>query len=146
MKFVKTHYASIGLIVLGIGQLLTGDTNTGAHSILLGLAAFGIHGADPVIFGEGNDGDTHGKTFGDWLVQVATLGSPKTSLQAKAAAQDRIEKVYSSEYNAWQKAAMAESSGTTGGYTVPPDFYQQLLAIAAEENTFRQYPRFPKVY
>ena len=26
MKFVKAHYASIGLIVLGIGQLLTGKT------------------------------------------------------------------------------------------------------------------------
>ncbi len=26
---------------------------------------------------------------------------------------------------------MAESSGTIGGYTVPPDFYQQLLAIAS---------------
>jgi HK97 family phage major capsid protein len=95
--------------------------------------------AVPTIFGDGNSGDTHGKTFGDWLVQVAILGSPKTSPQAKAAAQDRIEKVYSSKYNAWQKAAMAESSGTTGGYTVPPDFYQQLLAIAAEENTFRQF-------
>src|SRR4029077_17444010 len=25
-----------------------------------------------------------------------------------------------------------------GGYIVPPDFYQQLLSIAAEQNTFRQ--------
>ncbi len=96
-------------------------------------------GAGPAIFGDGNDGDPHGKTLGDWLVQVAILGSPKTSLQAKAAAQDRIEKVYSSEYNAWQKAAMAESSGTTGGYAVSPDFYQQQLAIASEESTFRQF-------
>jgi HK97 family phage major capsid protein len=34
---------------------------------------------------------------------------------------------------------MGEASGTTGGYTVPPDFYPQLLAINAEENIFRQY-------
>jgi HK97 family phage major capsid protein len=34
---------------------------------------------------------------------------------------------------------MGESSGASGGYIVPPDFYQQLLAIAAEDNTFRQY-------
>jgi HK97 family phage major capsid protein len=95
--------------------------------------------AVPIIFGEGGDGDTHGKTFGDWLVQVAILGSPKASPQAKSAAIDRIEKVYSSGFNTWQKAAMADSSGTTGGYTVPPDFYQSLLAIAAEDNTFRQY-------
>jgi hypothetical protein len=85
--------------------------------------------AVPIIFGEGGDGDTHGKTFGDWLVQVAILGSPKASPQAKSAAIDRIEKVYSSGFNTWQKAAMADSSGTTGGYTVPPDFYQSLLAI-----------------
>ena len=96
-------------------------------------------GAVPIIFGEGNDGDPHGKTFGDWLVQVAILGIPKATPQAKTAAQDRVEKVYLSTYNAWQKAAMAESSGTTGGYAVPPDFYQQLLAIAGEESTFRQF-------
>ena len=28
---------------------------------------------------------------------------------------------------------------TAGGYIVPPEFNQQLLAIAAEETTFRQY-------
>jgi len=37
------------------------------------------------------------------------------------------------------KAALAESSGVTGGYTVPPDFYQQILLIAGEEATFRQF-------
>ncbi len=31
-----------------------------------------------------------------------------------------------------------ESSGVTGGYVVPPDFYQQLLAIATEAATLRQ--------
>jgi HK97 family phage major capsid protein len=93
----------------------------------------------PAIFGDGGDGDTHGKTFGDWLIQVAILGSPKTAPQAKAAAQDRLEKVYSSSFSTWQKAAMAESSGVTGGYAVPPDFYMQLLTIAGEQNTFRKY-------
>jgi len=41
-------------------------------------------------------------------------------------------------FNAWQKAALGESSGVTGGYIVPPDFYNALLSLAAEENTFRQ--------
>jgi HK97 family phage major capsid protein len=31
------------------------------------------------------------------------------------------------------------SARCTGGYVVPPDFYNQVLAIAAEQNTFRQY-------
>lgn len=32
----------------------------------------------------------------------------------------------------WQKAALGESSGTTGGYIVPPEFNQQLLPMAAQ--------------
>jgi hypothetical protein len=45
MNFAKTHYASIGLIVLGIAQILLGSATDGIHSILLGLAAFNIHSA-----------------------------------------------------------------------------------------------------
>jgi hypothetical protein len=46
----------------------------------------------PIIFGE-DGGDIHGKSFGDWLVQVAILGSHEARPQAKAAAQDRLHKV-----------------------------------------------------
>ncbi len=35
------------------------------------------------------------------------------------------------------KAALAESSGTTGGYTVPPAFANQLLMLAIEESIIR---------
>jgi HK97 family phage major capsid protein len=90
----------------------------------------------PILFGDG-DGDPR-KCFGDWCVQVAILGSTKTSPRAKTEAQDKLEKVYGSAFQPWQKAAMGEASGVTGGYIVPPDFYQQLLQIAAEDNTFRQ--------
>ena len=82
--------------------------------------------AVPAIFGEGANGDPK-KNFGDWLYKVAK--------------NDRatLEKDYGSTFNPWQKAALAESSGVTGGYIVPPEFYDQLLAIAAENNVFRQY-------
>jgi HK97 family phage major capsid protein len=93
--------------------------------------------AVPALFGA-EGGDPSGKTFGDWLVQVATLGSSKTSPKAKGAAQERLEKIYSSSFQPWQKAALGESSGATGGYIVPPEFYQQLLQVAAENSTFRQ--------
>ena len=44
-----------------------------------------------------------------------------------------LEKHYGSVFNAWHtKAALGESAGVTGGYTVPPDFYDQLLAIIEE--------------
>ncbi len=91
--------------------------------------------AVPALFGAGGEGDVH-KNFGDWLLQVALAGS-KNGKRASAA-QDRLEKEYGSQFNSWQKAALAEASGVAGGYIVPPDFYQQLLAINAEQNTFRQ--------
>jgi HK97 family phage major capsid protein len=79
--------------------------------------------AVPAIFGDGEGGDPK-KNFGDWALAVARG--------------DRhyLEKHYGSTFVAWQtKAALAEASGVTGGYTVPPEFYQQLLTIMAE-NTF----------
>jgi HK97 family phage major capsid protein len=81
--------------------------------------------AAAAIFGEPGDGDPR-HCFGDWLVCVAT-GNRK-----------RLEEEYRSGFNPWTKAALGEASGATGGYIVPPDFYQQLLAIAAEDSTFRR--------
>ena len=69
--------------------------------------------AIPEIFGVGGRGDPDGKTFGDWLLTVAKAGSRNPKLSAEG--QDRLEKVYASSFNTWQKAAMAESSGVTGG-------------------------------
>jgi HK97 family phage major capsid protein len=91
--------------------------------------------AVPALFGEGGSGDVK-KNFGDWLVTVATATVGKGQKRIDAA--NRLEKEYGSLFQPWQKAALAESSGVTGGYVVPPDFYDQLLAIGAEENTFRQ--------
>jgi HK97 family phage major capsid protein len=90
--------------------------------------------ARPILFGD-KDGDPD-KNFGDWLVNVAhaTVGKGQRRLDAA----NRLEKVYGSDFSPWQKAAMGEASGATGGYIVPPDFYQQLLAVAAEDATFRQ--------
>jgi hypothetical protein len=82
--------------------------------------------AAPAIFGTGGEGDPHGKTFGDWCLAVARG--------------DRayLEKHYGSRFVEYAgKAALAEASGVTGGYTVPPDFYQQLMALMAEETFIR---------
>jgi HK97 family phage major capsid protein len=79
--------------------------------------------AVPALFGAGMDGDPK-KSFGDFCLAIAR-GDRKY-----------LEQHYKSEFVGYSaKAALAESSGITGGYTVPPDFYRQLLAIVAE-NTF----------
>ena len=41
----KTYMASFGLVVLGIALIANGDVAGGVHSMLVGLAAFGIHAA-----------------------------------------------------------------------------------------------------
>ncbi len=81
------------------------------------------HGA-PLLFGPQGDGDPRGKSFGDWLLGVAR--------------NDRgyLEKHYGSRFNEWStKAALGEATGVAGGYTVPPEFYQALMQVVAE-NTF----------
>jgi HK97 family phage major capsid protein len=76
-----------------------------------------------ILFGNdvGNHNPKH--CFGDWLIHVARQDDAY------------LEKEYKS-YRA--KAALAEASGVTGGYIVPPEFAQQLLATAAEETFFRK--------
>jgi HK97 family phage major capsid protein len=81
--------------------------------------------AVPAIFGEGSDGDSK-KNFGDWACAVAR--------------DDRayLEKHYgSTRIDYTGKAALAESGGVTGGYVVPPEFAQQLLALAEEQAIVR---------
>lgn len=78
-------------------------------------------GAAAKIFGEQGQGNPK-STFGDWLLHVAKNDEAY------------LEKTYGSTR---QKAAMAESSGTTGGYLVPPQFSEQLGALIAENAIIR---------
>jgi HK97 family phage major capsid protein len=84
--------------------------------------------AVPLIFGEGGSGDVR-HNFGDFCLAVATRNA------------DRLEKEYGSfmvdRAGARVKAALAEASGVTGGYVVPPDFYRQLLAVISEATFIR---------
>jgi HK97 family phage major capsid protein len=79
----------------------------------------------PALFGPGGSGDPR-KSFGDFCLAVARND------------RNYLEKHYGSRFNEWQtKAALGEASGVTGGYTVPPEFYQQLMTIMAEETFIR---------
>jgi HK97 family phage major capsid protein len=82
-----------------------------------------LKNAVPILFGPDGEGDPK-KCFGDFCLAVSR--------------NDRgyLEKNYGSVWSSWHtKAAMGESAGATGGYVVPPDFYEQLLAII-EESAF----------
>jgi hypothetical protein len=50
--------------------------------------------AIPAIFGPGGEGDPRGRSFGDWLTQVAIRGLASGNQKAKAAALERLDKTY----------------------------------------------------
>ena len=88
----------------------------------------------PVLFGENGKGDPH-HCFGDWLHHAIKAICGKGSEPMKAA--DHLEKNYGQgKYQA--KAAMGESSGTIGGYTVPIEFADEIHGLIAETTFFRQ--------
>jgi len=76
----------------------------------------------PILFGAGPAGDAR-KCFGDWLLHVARNDEPY------------LEKTYGTVRT---KAAMADNSGSTGGYLVPTEFYQGIMAVVAEQTFFRK--------
>jgi HK97 family phage major capsid protein len=82
-----------------------------------------------MIFGENGDGDTKGKTFGDWLLCCRTRN------------EKRLHEVYGSQFVSWDdqegKAAMNTQTGTQGGYTVPAEFLVQLMEIGSENAVVR---------
>jgi HK97 family phage major capsid protein len=138
-----------GVIARGVESALAGFTKGLDGIITATLQQFtkaqkmSRKGGAPSIFGSGGDGDHQGRTFGDWLLCVGILGSAKEAPRHAAAAA-RLQKVYGSQRVEWDadnvtKAALGESSGAAGGYTVPPDFYEQITTIAAENAILRKY-------
>jgi hypothetical protein len=82
--------------------------------------------AVPEIFGAGAGGDPL-HSFGNFCLCVAQKNHKRLEEHYKTYLVDGMG----------QKAALAEGSGSTGGYIVPPDFYQQLLALIVENAIIR---------
>jgi HK97 family phage major capsid protein len=105
------------------------DTITATIKQIADAQAKSRKNAVPAIFGTGGEGDPK-KNFGDFCLRIARKDHKG------------LEEVYKAQMaddkgNPVTKAAMGDSSGTTGGYIVPPDFYQQLLTVAAENSLVR---------
>jgi HK97 family phage major capsid protein len=82
----------------------------------------------PALFGARGDGDPQ-HNFGDFCLCIATKNQKRLEEEYKSYPVDHNGVVV--------KAPMAEGSGVTGGYIVPPDFYRQLLAVVAEQTFIR---------
>jgi HK97 family phage major capsid protein len=89
--------------------------------------------AVPAIFGAGGHGDP-GHNFGDWLSHAikAITSTPREAMLAA----EHLEKEYKQSFYQ-QKAVMGESSGITGGYTVPTQFAEQIQQLMAEDTFIR---------
>jgi HK97 family phage major capsid protein len=90
----------------------------------------------------GSEGDKT-RTFGDFLKQLAIQANRNSTRGELERAQERIDNLYRSEFRPWDGARsrevrdIAQSSGVTGGYLVPTDFYSQLMQVASEMSIVR---------
>jgi HK97 family phage major capsid protein len=119
----KTMEAAMGRLSEGINAAINGALRQVADA-----QAHSRRNLVPALFGSTPIGDRDPRhNFGDFCLCIATKNHK------------RLEEEYGSfmvdNSGVRMKAPMSEQSGSTGGYTVPPDFYQQLLAVIAE-NTF----------
>lgn len=87
---------------------------------------------NPAIFGKGGEGDPR-RTFGSFLLAVRNR-------DAKA-----LEEM-GSHFVEWEevekKTAMSTQTGTQGGYAVPTEFYDRLMALATEIGIVRPRATF----
>lgn len=104
-----------------------------------GRAGEPISGRSPVVEVIANEEDKT-RSFGDFLKHIAMASDHVTG----RGAHERLTKVYGSTRNDWagdkrspEVRALAQSSGITGGYTVPPQFYNSLMEVAAESSIVR---------
>jgi HK97 family phage major capsid protein len=78
--------------------------------------------------------------FSDFLVQLARTLDPVESRRADEVLRNKFQ----SRRNEWadapegsERRTLAQSSGITGGYTVPIEFYNQLMQVAGETGLVR---------
>lgn len=102
-----------GVISLALKQFADAQSQARRNSV---PAIFGSDGASAL------GGRDPKKNFGDWLLHVAMQDD------------GYLEKTYGSVRT---KASLAETSGSTGGYIVPPEFYQQLQELIVEDAVIR---------
>ena len=76
-----------------------------------------------------------GVGMGDYLRAVAKRANTALPGVTVQEAETTFRKYYKPEVI---KAALAESGGTTGGYTVPPQFVNQLMSLSVEESIVRE--------
>lgn len=85
------------------------------------------------------------KSFGDQVKWITIAQCPNTYPGKQHEAQEHLSKVYGSSFREFDKKDLAEGSGTTGGYTVAPDYGKELLQLAHEESIVRPYSNNKKL-
>lgn len=103
-------------------------------------ASQGIEIGDRLESGPSQEDREH--SFGDFLRCIGILADRSAPREMYERASDRIQNLYRSEYRQWgknerEKRDIYQSSGTTGGYLVPVQFYNNLMEVVAEQSIVR---------
>lgn len=129
------------IIAKSMEAMLTNLTKSISDSMDVTLKQFGNElaksrkNAVPAIFGAGNTGDPK-KTFGSFLLAVKEKNHKALEEMGSAYADWDKEDVTT-------KTAMSTQTGVSGGFLVPTEFHEKLLALAVEESIVR--PRATRI-
>lgn len=103
---------------------------------------------EPIQFNslEPGEGERDRKaSFADWLYHVDVACDHRSSFQAKEDSRAALENQYRSQFRRWddpkrskEVRGLALSSGTSGGFLMPEQFWAQLLSVAAPMSLVRQ--------
>ncbi|WP_406699243.1 phage major capsid protein [Singulisphaera sp. Ch08] len=116
----------------------------GAAEVVSTKAYGGQHPANADIRPGESEADRR-KCLADQVKWITIAQCHNTYPGRQREAQEHLEKVYGSSFRVFDKKDLAEGSGTTGGYTVAPDYGKELLQLAREESIVRPFSNNKKL-
>lgn len=88
------------------------------------------------------------RSFGDYLRCIGMLADSQVGMADKRWASEQLTNLYRSEYRAWntpnrsaETRDMSSTTGASGGYLIPTEFYRTIMSHAAETAIVRPRAR-----
>lgn len=93
----------------------------------------------------GEQADDRKKSLADQVKWITKALCPNLFPGEQAEAREKLDKIYESKFQNFEAKDMAEGSGVTGGYTVAPNYGEDLLRLAGERSLVRPYANKKKL-
>lgn len=144
VKELGDHAVKSDKVLSGLFKALEAPASKAGLSPEAFLARMTDNGNVPMTLDPNGHAMVHGRRYNDrkgigmgpMLRALAKRSRPELNISTEEA-ERTFKELNIQTYQGESKAALAENSGVTGGYTVPPGFSNQLLTLAIEQSVVR---------